>query len=338
MSNNRYKISEGYIGNSKTLIVEDELYGGMVEIAFQGATLLKFVIPQNNEFFNIIDGFHSPDEMISTHGARCWIMAPFANRIPNGLYTFDGKKYQLKPIPPRKDVIHGFTFKEKFQIKEINLGDEHVEVVFLNEQIRDGRYFGYPFSLDVLIKYRYEKNKLTITVIGENKGDVPLPFAPGWHPYFKTSDSGIEHLILTVDADYLIQTDENLIPLNGKDAYTDVMAFPKLNFRSDRLHQERIINGKILDVCYAGLKSNNNGYLESSIFDPQNNLKISMFQNGGATFVYTGDTLDFGQRKSVALEPMKFLTNAFNRKEFSKDVMVMPGNHSEFEFGVKISA
>ncbi len=325
------------MGSLKTVILKDETYGGMIEIALQGATLLKFVVSKSEGEFNIIDGYQTQEEMMSTHAARCWIMIPFANRIPNGLYKFNGNTYQLSPVPPRENVIHGFTSNEKYKIKDINIEHDYAEIIFINEQIRYDKYSGYPFALNVYVKYKYEKNKLTIKVIGENVGERPLPFAPGWHPYFKTPSESIEDLILSIDADYLVKTDEDLIPLKGEEGYIDIEQFPNFNFRSNRSKKERAINGRILDVCYAGLRQNGNGYFESSIYDHSNNFKITMFQKEGAIFLYTGDTLDFGKRRSVALEPMKFLTNAFNRNEYSNAVSVMPGHYSEFEFGVKVS-
>lgn len=90
------------MGSLKTVILKDETYGGMIEIALQGATLLKFVVSKSEGEFNIIDGYQTQEEMMSTHAARCWIMIPFANRIPNGLYKFNGNTYQLSPVPPEK--------------------------------------------------------------------------------------------------------------------------------------------------------------------------------------------------------------------------------------------
>jgi galactose mutarotase-like enzyme len=63
----------------------------------------------NNNFFNIIDGFLTPEELLHNPGAKSWIMASFANRIPEGKYFFNGIEHRLKPMPPEKEVIHGFA-------------------------------------------------------------------------------------------------------------------------------------------------------------------------------------------------------------------------------------
>jgi galactose mutarotase-like enzyme len=66
---------------------------------WKGRLYLNFTIPLNEVPFNVIDGFATPEEFKAARGARCWIMAPFANRIPEGKYSVKGKDYQLNTNP-----------------------------------------------------------------------------------------------------------------------------------------------------------------------------------------------------------------------------------------------
>ncbi len=333
----RYKFSESVFGIYKTIILSDEQEGNNLEVTLHGGTPLRFKINLTGKPIDILDGFATAEELSAAKGARCWIMMPFANRIPGGTYIVNGTKYFLDPVPPRNEVIHGFTSYETFAVKEINITGNFIEAVLIFNKIRPGVFKGYPFSLDIELKYKLEPDKLTITVTANNSGKETAPFAPGWHPYFKTSEQGIEDLVFTLNADKIILLNDKNIPLDGNKAFANLNDFPMLDFRESILKTKRKINGRVLDNCFSNLKIEEDGYSRASIFNPDNELKITMFQKDGVTLAFTGDTLAQRKRNSIAIEPMKFITNAFNRNELTEEVLIKPGEKSEFEFGVEIS-
>ncbi len=333
----RYKFSENKFGNYNSIILADDEEGSKFEFTLQGGTPLSFKINLDETLIDIFDGFATPEEFKSAKGARCWIMMPFANRIPDGIYSVNETKYILDPIPPRNQVIHGFTSYETFSVKDINVIDESIEAVLTLNKIRPGIFKGYPFSLDIELKFRLEADKLAVTISANNLGNKPAPFAPGWHPYFKTGEHGIEDLVFTLNAEEIIMLDNNNIPLDGDKAYRNLNDFPQLDFRESIPPVNRKINGKVLDNCYSKLAVDKDGYSKASIFDPANGLKITLFQKGGVTLAFSGDTVAQRRRNSIAIEPMKFITNAFNRNELKEDVLIKPGEKSVFEFGVEIS-
>ncbi len=332
----KFSSARGKFGHYDTIILKNESDGSYVEFALAGGITLSYNIPLNGGMFNILDGFSTPEEFKEAKGARCWIMAPFANRIPDGRYLFDNKEFKLDPVPPRDKVIHGFTAYEIFEVEQLNESDDFAEAAVITKAIRPGRFKGYPFAVNVRITYRFSQSKLNLNVEAENMGDVPAPFGTGWHPYFKTSDMGIEHLELTLDADKLIMLDEHNVPLDGDSAYGTVDEHPELDFRSSVNADERRISSRVLDNCYSELKTGNDGISRCVLFDPENGLKISVFQEGGVTLAFSGDSLPSRARQSVAIEPMQFITNAFNRPELKNAVTVNPGESSVFKFGVEI--
>ena len=333
----RYNFNENKFGKYNSINLCDTVDNSSLEINLQGATILKYLIPINESLFDILDGFVTPEEFEHAKGARCWIMAPFANRIPDGKYIFQDKLFRLDPIPPRTQVIHGFTSYEQFDISEVNITNSFAEVLLTTKKIRPDVFKGFPFALDISVKYKLEGLRISIQVSAENVGTTAAPFGTGWHPYFKTSQKGIEHLVLTIDAEEVIQLDSKLIPLPAKNAYEKINKFPQLDFRSKVPADNRIINGRILDNCFAMLKQHNDGYSKTSIYDPENGMEIIMFQKGGVMLAFSGDSLASRKRNSIALEPMQFVTNAFNREELKEKIIILPGNKSVFEFGVEIS-
>ncbi len=332
----RFDLTESNLGKFKTYILKDSLFNSSIEIAEQGATLLNFFTPIEGEVFNIIDGFSTEAEFENSRGARSWIMAPFSNRIENGTYSFRGKTYQIKPIKPRSIVIHGFTFYNNFKINSVNIQENFIDLIFHSDCLRPEVYEGYPFAVDVFISYRLYGNRFEIKVIGKNVGEEPAPFCSGWHPYFKTSDDGIENLILEINSKKIILIDENYIPLKGNDAYGNINNFPLMDFRKSVPKSKRRIDYRIIDTCFADLDINDDNMMISALIDETRNIKINLFQERGMVLAFSGDSLSERKRKSIAIEPVEFMTNAFNRPELAEELTIYPEQEKIFHFGVEV--
>jgi len=78
------------------------------------------------------------------------------------------------------------------------------------------------------------------------------------------------------------------------------------------------------------------GLSRTSIEDPDAGLTLTVVQEGGLMHLFTGDTLPIRPRASIALEPVQFMTNAFNRPRQRSD-RAAPGRTSVFRFGVEAS-
>lgn len=333
----RFEYKESNLGKFKTFILQDNESGTRLETAFKGATPLSFNMLINGREFNILDGFASEEELDYSRGARNWIMTPFANRIKDGRYRFEGNEYVLEPIAPRDYVIHGYTSHELFELEAVEISDTNITALLVNRSIRNGKYPGYPFSADVYVKFTLSGSKVNISVEGRNTGEESLPFFSGWHPYFKTSARGIEHLILTLDAGSNIVMDPNYLPLEGRDAYAPITDFPGINYSPSVPISGRRINGRVIDNCFAGLNFDSGGTARSLLYDPDNGVEITVFQKGGVTLVFTGDSLKERKRESVAIEPMQSITNTFNRPELKELYTVQPGGSNIFEFGFEVN-
>ncbi|MHB8581289.1 MAG: aldose epimerase family protein [Ignavibacteriaceae bacterium] len=331
----KYKCSEIKFGDYNTIILSNESDGSSFQIALQGATPLKYNILLSGKIFNILDSFLSPSELKEGLGSRCWIMTPFTNRIPDNIYEFNGNKYLMEPNSLNGKVIHGFSYMIPFEINNLEINNQFIEVTLSTKLIRPGIFNGYPFALDLFIKYKLCDSQLDVKIIAENVGDTPMPYSTGWHPYFKTTENGIEHLILSLDSESVILLDQNYIPLPDGLAYGSINDFPQLDFRNIVPAQDRIINDRKIDHCFDKIANDKNGFSTASIYDPDNGLKISLTQKGGVTLIFTGDILTVRPRKSIAIEPLQVITNAFNRSELREAITVLPGQKSTFEFGVK---
>src|SRR6185437_11852113 len=71
--------------------------GQRVRIACRGAALIGFEVPRHGRSFDIAAGYRDAAEIVARPGSRFGIMAPFAGRIANARYCFEGAEYDLQP-------------------------------------------------------------------------------------------------------------------------------------------------------------------------------------------------------------------------------------------------
>ncbi len=329
----RFYFEETLWDGWETLRFGDNLKGQHLHLALRGATLLDYQINHQGKPVSICDGFASGDELKYQGSARFFIMAPFANRIPNGIYRFNGQTYMLKPSNPLyPKVRHGLAKDIDFRINKITQDESRLMIELITQEIRPGRFEGYPFELDMVIRFILTDNKLEVNVMGSNLGDRPLPFYAGWHSYFKTSTQGIDHCQLVIPAKKVIKTDINDIPLQEIDCLIDIDNQPELDFRPNK---PNIIGSRQLDHGYTDLIPDPDGLIRSSLIDLDNRLKINLIQEKGTVIAFTGDTIQYRPRSSLAIEPVECFTNAFNRPDCLNEITLKPEDSKTYRFAIE---
>jgi aldose 1-epimerase len=163
-------------------------------------------------------------------------------------------------------------------------------------------------------------------------GDTAAPCFFGWHPYFRVGDSALDTWELQVPATQLVRTTKAYIPLPGEEAYQSLDdASRELDFRT-----RRPIGSVKVDNAYAGLQADADGRIRTHLRDPASGLTLSVWQEHGVMLVFTADTVTRDVRRSVALEPMESLSNAFNRPDCADAIRLEPGAERQFRCGVEI--
>jgi len=136
------------------------------------------------------------------HWAGCPLL-PFANRIANGAYHFQGASYQLplnENVPGvRTDALHGFLCNRSLTV----LG----EWTFESEaRLRLGYNFsgtdtpGFPWPLHVTIDFvltAFDGFVITTRAFNPSTTGQALPWYNSWHPYFKVAD--VSRAIIELD-------------------------------------------------------------------------------------------------------------------------------------------
>lgn len=211
-----------------------------------------------------------------THGGMA-VMLPFANRIRNGEYGWEGKNYHL----PRNNgihSIHGLTREVEWNI--VHRGGNSVSLSY--NLISDG----YPVPLYLKVGYQLGASDFKVSFEARNEGRITAPFMAGMHPYFN------------YDSTWTLESRRNLLMLNYRDRY-----FPDGTFESIKAENIGSKSGKTYDNTFiAG----------SPVVLKSKGRRISITtEEMPFLVVYNGE---YSQGKSVALEPMTSAPDSFNNR------------------------
>lgn len=220
-------------------------------------------------------------EDISTYTSS--ILFPFANRIENGHYLFNGKTYVLKNNEGnRNNAIHGLVFDKAFKLIDKKSSDTTASVTMSYEETQP--VSGFPFKYGIRLQYILSKSTLELHIEIDNNDQKAFPFSLGWHPYFKTDDLFNSHLKMHSRRKILVN--DKMIP-NG-DTDIEWNGFDQ-------------IKDQIFDDCFV-LDTNKVEFKTSSY-----HLEFEFSTKDNYLQLYTPSN-----RKSIAIEPQTAPANSFN--------------------------
>lgn len=143
------------------------------------------------------------------------LLMPWVNRVRNGNYSFLGKNYQL-PINETNlgNAIHGFLAHKPFEILHQNINEEIASITLKHSH--DGSFEGYPFPFDGYLTYTLDsKGNFELTIASKNTGNTSMPFATGWHPYFRLGENLNDQIVYFNSIEKYL-SDSQMIPLKAE--------------------------------------------------------------------------------------------------------------------------
>ena len=162
-----------------TVISHRDFPSFSVQVAHYGATLLSFHTSKEFGDIEILGGYRSLEDLHVGYASRNWVMAPFANRIPNGRYTWQGSEYML----PEGSRMHGLVAKEVWDLLDVSTTEDAMELTFTLDSLSDG-IEGYPFELLYTLTYTVSLEGVAMEITATNAGESDAPYFVGWHTYF----------------------------------------------------------------------------------------------------------------------------------------------------------
>lgn len=324
-----FDVAIEWLQGQPVVVLNDIARGRRVRIARHGACVLGIEARVGGQVIALADGHRDAAEIEARPGSRFALLAPFANRIADARYCFGEVDHDLAPgvTGAARASRHGFVRDAVFVIAALAADAQAAQVQFATTIAPQP---GYPFTLDLAVRYTLAADGLTLETTLRNVGGAAAPAFVGWHPYFRVGDTPLASWELTIPAAAVIATDADFIPLSGEAAYLPLARAPELDFR-----RARPLGTQALNHTYAGLQRETDGRARSRLRDPASGIGIAVWQEHGVLLAYTGDTLERDARRALALEPMESLPDAFNRPDCADAIALQPGAARTFRCGVE---
>jgi aldose 1-epimerase len=266
----------------------------------------------------VLEPYAAADMCDGGHGA---VLVPWPNRVGDGRYSFAGADLQL-PLtePARRNAIHGLLRWSSWRALE-HQPDQVLMGARVNPQP------GYPFQLEVTVRYALDEDGLTVTTTARNLGESTCPFGCGHHPYLSPGSGTIDGCTLQVGASTAILTD----PQRGLPTGTEAIRSGPLDFRTPR-----VLGEQVLDTPFTDLLRDGQGRAGAQLSAPDGSA-VELWVDSSYTVlqVFTGDTLAPGRRRTgLAVEPMTCPPDALRSGQGLK--VLAAGEETSASWGVRL--
>ncbi|WP_431947024.1 aldose 1-epimerase family protein [Micromonospora marina] len=264
-----------------------------------------------------LDGY-AEDEVCP--GSAGQVLAPWPNRIRDGVYTVGERSLQLDLTEPeRHNALHGLVNWVRWQPVE-----QSADSVTIGYDLPPSP--GYPWALRLRARWSVGPDGLRAEHEATNLSGEPAPFGFSVHPYLQLPKVGVDELRLHVPARRRVLVDSRLLPVAAAE-----VAGSEFDFTSPRP-----IGDLVLDTAFGDVERDVDGgsAVVLSAPDGSSGLRIWADREFGWWQVFTGDTLGGERhRRSVAVEPMTCPPDAFRS---GKDLIVLePGQTWRGAWGVR---
>lgn len=250
-------------------------------------------------------------------GAAGITLAPWANRVEDGIWFLNGKKQQLDITEvARNNASHGLLRNSAYA-----LVDESEHSVTLEATIFPQH--GYPFLARHRVQYGIDGDLgLVVRQTLLNDAKEPAPFVLGAHPYLRLGDVPIEELVLTVAAETRLVADDRLIPRSSAPVQGDSDFRTGLNIAALDVD---------VDVALTDLRYEE-GKARHTLAAPDGR-QVSLWQDETCRYVHVFVSTQYpGRSRAVAVEPMTGPANAFNSGDGLR--WLSPGGSFTIEWGI----
>ncbi|MCC2031452.1 aldose 1-epimerase family protein [Microbacterium allomyrinae] len=247
------------------------------------------------------------DEVRPAH--RGATLAPWPNRVVDGLYTFGGVERQLALTEPsRSHALHGLASWLDFEA--IDKGPDHVTLA-----AEIAPQTAYPWRIVVTTRFSLGPDGLTQSVTARNDSETPAPWGTGPHPYLVAGEGRVDGWTLELPAEQVLAvTAERLIP-------TDLVAVDADEPERFDFRDARTIGAVEIDHAYTGLVRDADGSATVRVTGASGS-GVEMVWDAACPWVqiHTADKPDAAEsRLGLAVEPMTCAPDAFNADAYSYD-------------------
>ncbi|UZX02345.1 aldose 1-epimerase family protein [Arthrobacter sp. CDRTa11] len=248
-------------------------------------------------------------------GAAGITLAPWANRVEDGVWYLDGKKQQLDITEvKRNNASHGLLRNASYALVDESQFSVTLEATIFPQH-------GYSFLLRHQVQYALAEDLgLVVRQTLINSSKAPAPFVLGAHPYLRLGDTDPGDLLLTVGATTQLVADERLIPRSSEPVSGDT-----------DLRQGKNVGALDIDVALTDLAFD--GGVSRHTLSSPDGRSVSLWQDEACSYVHVFVTDQYpGRTRAVAIEPMTGPANAFNSGDGLR--WLPPGDSFTISWGI----
>ena len=242
----------------------------------------------------------TPEEAVEAGAVRrtaCFPLVPYANRIAEGRFLWDGRAHRLaENFPASLHPLHGVGWRRPWQVIS---ADERSCVLRLEHRPRDGEDSDWPFAFDAEQNISLGIGGLRVELSVINIDQSAAPLGLGLHPLFPRR--GSERLIFNAAGAWR----------NG----VDMLPSSRVSGGLWEHAAGQSIDAQVLDNDFFGW--NGTARIETESSDA---IRITASPIFSSLRVFTPADKDF-----FAVEPMSHATDAINRGGAAALLRVQPG-------------
>jgi len=227
----------------------------------------------------------------------CFPLVPYANRIADGRFFWDGRAHRLaENFPASPHPLHGVGWRRPWHVVAV---DERSCVLRLEHRVQAGEQQDWPFAFDAEQKISLGIGGLRVDLSVINADESAAPLGLGLHPLFPRQ--GSERLVFDAEGAWR----------NG----SDMLPSSQVSGGLWEHAAGQSIDAQVLDNDFFGW--NGTARIEADCSHP---ITISASPIFSALRVFTPADKDF-----FAVEPVSHATDAINRDGAAELLRVPPG-------------
>ena len=270
--------------------------GMQVKILNYGGVMVEIKVPDRKGCFtDVIGGYDCLDSYVRGDGYQGALIGRWGNRINKGRFTLEGKDYSLF-INNGENHLHGGEHGFNAKVWEATPVDGDEPELRLHVVSPDGDE-GYPGNLDLTVTYRLSKEN-GISIRYEATTDKTTVLNLTNHTYFNLrgyASGSVHPLVLTLDADTYLPTDEGLIPtgeLKSVEGTPFDFRTPKTVGQDIKSNDNDLIIAGGYDHClnFVGGETKE-AVKRGELYDPQSGRVMELYTNQPCVQFYTGNFL-----------------------------------------------
>lgn len=338
-------------GKKTDLYILKNKSGAIATFTNYGGRLVSLQVPDKNDsLVNVVCGFKSvEDYQKSTEPYFGATIGRFGNRIANGKFTLDGKRYSLF-LNNGPNTLHGGKKGFQYQVWNASQPDSN-SVIFT--RISPDMEEGFPGNLNVKVTYTLNDNnalEMEYEAVTNKNTVVNLTN----HAFFNLNGEGSGTILnhqVQISASYFTPVDSTLIP-TGKIEPVANTPFDFRDFHTIGLRinedNEQLKNGKGYDINFVlDSTKNDSQHLAAKVIGDQSGIEMTIYTDQPGLQFYSGNFM-FGKntfnngikdepRTAFAMETQHF-PDSPNQPSFPNTVL-KPGekyhSKSTYVFSVK---